>query len=171
MLTRLIPGLSVALTIAALPVVLAQDSFGDSEVMIVFQRATDAYAFAHRQIERRAGTADQREVSARLKASRATATEGALITPAVAAALRRRIAIAIRTRGCGAPEAGGVNFVVPGVNASADGTFALNACLTNALPRLPDELQYRSAGVALVLADAHHGIVVDVLHAAFPIRD
>jgi hypothetical protein len=40
-----------------------------------------------------------------------------------------------------------------------------------ALPKLPPELDYRSAGVALVLVDAHAGLVVDVLHGAFPVRN
>jgi hypothetical protein len=37
-----------------------------------------------------------------------------------------------------------------------------------ALPRLPDELQYRAVGVALILVDTHANLVVDVLHAVFP---
>jgi hypothetical protein len=34
-----------------------------------------------------------------------------------------------------------------------------------ALPALPDELEYRSAGTVLLLADAHANLVVDVLPA------
>jgi hypothetical protein len=36
------------------------------------------------------------------------------------------------------------------------------------LPRLPDELEHRARGVALVLVDTHANLIVDVLHAAFP---
>jgi hypothetical protein len=41
-------------------------------------------------------------------------------------------------------------------------------CIASVLPPLPNELEYRAAGVALLLADAHVHVVVDVLHAAFP---
>jgi len=132
----------------------AQDPFGDSQVITQFQRAADTYAFTHRQIERRSGVP-------------ARQTEGAIFTPAVAAAFRARIGRAVRDVGCDFPDAGGINFVVPGVNASASGTPPLSGCITAVLPRLPAELEYRSAGVALLLIDAHTNVVVDVLHAAF----
>jgi hypothetical protein len=40
-----------------------------------------------------------------------------------------------------------------------------------ALPKLPPELEYRSMGVALMVIDVHAGLVVDVLHGAFPARN
>ena len=41
-------------------------------------------------------------------------------------------------------------------------------CIASVLPRLPDELEYRIASVALVLLDTHANMVVDVLHGAVP---
>ena len=143
-----------ALTCALILSDAAQDPFGDTAVMIVFQRAADNYAFTHRQVERRRGTP-------------APAGEGALFTPPVAAAFRARVAIAIRRVGCKPPEPG-ISFVVPGVSTSASATLGLSSCIAAVLPPLPAELAYRTAGVALLLVDAHTGVVVDIVHAAFP---
>lgn len=126
----------------------------ESQAIVMFQRAADSYAFAHRQNDRRG----------RVPSSLA---EGTFFTPQVAATLRAWI----RIGGCELPAPVDGDFVVPRVNATTDGTRALSSCLGAVLPRLPPELEYRSAGVALVLADAHLHVVVDVLHAAFPGRD
>jgi len=123
----------------------------DDGVILQFQRAADSYAFQHRQTERR-GAAP----------APAPMVEGAFFTPPVAAALRDRL----RAAGCAA--AGGQEFVVPRVNSSTEGTSPLPSCMSAALPKLPPELEYRVAGVALLLADAHLHLVVDVLHAALP---
>jgi hypothetical protein len=123
----------------------------DASPLLQFQRAADTYAFAHRQDDRR-GTTPARLV------------EGQFFTPSVAASFRARIR---SVTGCSLPRGEG-GAVVPSVNAPVTGASPLPSCLASALPRLPEELEYRSAGVALILADAHRGIVVDVLHAAFP---
>lgn len=123
----------------------------DAAVILQFERAADSYAFAHRQDDRR-GTTPARLV------------EGEFFTPLVAAAFRARIS---GVSGCNTPERGEGGAVVPPVNTSAAGAVPLPACLIAVLPHLPEELEYRAAGVALILADAHRGTVVDVLHAAF----
>lgn len=51
------------------------------------------------------------------------------------------------------------------VNTPATGTKPISDCLRNALPALPDELEYRSAGTVLLLVDTHANLVVDVLPA------
>jgi hypothetical protein len=128
------------------------DAQSDASVILEFQRAADSYAFAHRQDERRGAPSAQ-------------LVEGRFFTPLVAAAFRARIHAA--GSAC-APEPGEGGSIVPHVNAPDTGTTALPPCLAAALPRLPPELDYRAAGVALVLADAQHHVVVDVLHGAFP---
>ena len=142
-------------TAALIAALLAQDPFGDSQVITQFQRAADSYAFTHRRVERRHDTP-------------ALNTEGALFTPPAASAFRQRLQRAIRSVGCDPPQPPGLNFVVPRVNANASGSLALSSCIGAVLPKLPAELEYRTAGVALLLVDAHTGVVVDVLHAAFP---
>jgi hypothetical protein len=129
-------------------------TFPDDQSMLQFQRAADSYAFAHRQNDRR-GRAPSPFV------------EGEFFTPMVAATFRARIL----NGGCELPGTGDRNFVVPRVNAATDGTRPLSPCLVALLPKLPAELEYRSAGVVLVLVDAHLHIVMDVLHGAFPARD
>ena len=124
----------------------------DAAVILQFERAADTYAFAHRQDDRR-GTTPARLV------------EGEFFTPIAAAAFRARIR---SVAGCNTPERGEGGAVVPSVTASSAGTIPLPSCLADVLPHLPEELEYRAAGVALLLTDAHRGIVVDVLHAAFP---
>ena len=53
--------------------------------------------------------------------------------------------------------------------AAAVGTQPLPGCVSSVLPRLPEELEYRSAGVALILLDTHANMVVDVLDGALPL--
>jgi hypothetical protein len=60
-----------------------------------------------------------------------------------------------------------LDFSVPRVNMRVDAP-PLPESGASVLPPLPDELEYRVAGVTLLLVDAHLHIVVDVLHAAFP---
>ena len=132
----------------------AQAPFDEQRVIVEFQRAADAYAFGHRQTERRGNPMT-------------LAVEGAFFTPQAAAVFRSRIQSALARGGCMVTAASGV---VPRINGGLDGTAEVPPCIVGVLPRLPDELQYRSAGVALILADAHLKVVVDVLHAAFPVR-
>lgn len=148
------------LAIAGLAIITAVDSraqepFGDAQVMIEFQRAADAYAFGHRQTERRGTTPAARQ-------------ESAILTPVVAAAFRARIRAAVSGPNCDAPRASETEFVVLRVNASTAGSQDVPSCIAAMLPGLPTELEYRVSGIALLLTDAHLAIVVDVLHAAFP---
>jgi hypothetical protein len=150
----------------------SQGDFGDAAAIVQFQRNVDSYALAHRQVQRRLGeSADQRAMAAGMRAARPSATDGDLFTPIVAAAFRSRIAIAIRKQDCNIAAPGAVSSEVPRVGALASGTKAAPSCLLGALPRLPVELEYRVASVALILLDTHANIVVDVLHGAFPTPD
>jgi hypothetical protein len=142
-------------------------AFPDTQALTQFQRAADAYAFQHRQVERRAGGADPASVTTALRAARATAVEGALFTAEAGAAFIQRIRRATSRAGCaaGAADAGAE---VPPVNGSASNTQPLDACIAAGLPPLPPELEYRRAATALLLVDAHNDIVVDVLRGALP---
>jgi hypothetical protein len=146
---RVIAVVLLALTITASRETATQI---DGAVIVQFQRAADAYAFQHRQTERRG-------------APPAPLVEGAFFTPPVAAAFRDRI----RTSGCDLPQTG--DSAVPRVNGAIGSTGPLPPCMSAALPILPPELEYRVAGVAMILADAHLHIVVDILHGAFPAKN
>jgi len=152
-------GLAIAgLAIIAVADSRAQEPFGDAVVMIDFQRAADSYAFNHRQVERRVGKP-------------IAGVEGALFTPIVSDAFRKRIRRATAGGACKLPDTAIRDFSVPRVNAPVDSSPGVPACIASILPPLPEELEYRVAGVALLLVDAHLHIVVDVLHAAFPAPD
>jgi hypothetical protein len=142
----------IALVAACAPAAYSQS---DSGAILQFQRAADSYAFAHRRDERR-------------NAAAAPLVEGQFFTPIVAAAFRGRIRAATAAAGCAVAARGEGGSEVPAMNASAARTEPLPSCVASALPRMPEELQYRVAGVALILVDAHRNVVVDVLHAAFP---
>ena len=143
----------------------------DLAAVVEFQRAADAYAFQHRQVERRAAGATARDaMAAGMRALRPRARDGDFFTPLVAAAFRSRLARALKSPGCSLGPAT-ADFAVPRPNQDAGAAPAIPACAADVLPQLPPELEYRAAGVALLLVDTHAGLVVDVLHAAFPRPD
>jgi hypothetical protein len=134
-----------------------------------FQRAADSYAFQHRQVQRRLGDSpDPTAMRAAMRAARPAPVDGELFTPVIAAAFRAQIAVTFRAGGCTRPDAAASSSVVPHPNDDASATIAIPECLKIALPTLPPELEYRVAGVALVLVDIHGRLVVDILHGAFP---
>jgi hypothetical protein len=162
--------------------VAAQETLADVRAVVEFQRAADTYAFLHRQVERRLGQAHRRagqpadaiagaELATAIVSERSSAQEGALFTPPAAAAFRRSAAKAARAPGCNPGELGSGAWAVRQVNSSAAGTTAVNPCIANALPALPDELEYRSAGTVLVLVDSHADLIVDILPALLAGRD
>lgn len=138
-------------------------------------RAADAYAFLHRQVERQIGFAHGRnrsgasieasELAAAIRAERGKEGGGVFFTPAVAAAFRDAAGRAVRAA-CDAGELRtGVSKTAYAAHSPATNTHPITPCLAGVLPRLPDELEYRSAGTVLLLVDAHANLVVDVLPA------
>ena len=162
--------------VAAIDRKVSQDTFADTHGVIEFQRAADAYAFLHRQVERRLGQAHRRagetgdvdvtELRSAIIEERSRALDSPLFMPAVVTAFRNMAGRAARTPGCDPGELrSGVWEMSHEVNSAATGTRPVNACITTALPDLPDELEYRSAGTVLLLVDVHANLVVDVLPA------
>ena len=146
-----------------------QKPFGDAAAITQFQRSVDSYAFLHRQVQRHLGdAADRNAMAVGLRAARPSAADGDVFTPIIAAAFRNRIAIAASKQGCTIAAPDTRSAEVPRVGFLAIGNQPLPSCLLGVLPRLPEELEYRVASVALVLIDTHANMVVDVLHAAFP---
>jgi hypothetical protein len=156
---------------------VARDTFADTRAVIEFQRAADCYAFLHRQVERRIGLAHRRageaedvvaaaELATGIIAERSKPPESVLFTPAVVTAFRHLAAKAAHAPGCDPGELrSGVWEMFHQVNSPATGTKPVTACVAAALPALPDELEYRSAGTVLLIVDAHANLVVDVLPA------
>jgi hypothetical protein len=163
-----------AATVCVVAVVCATASsaraqeFADSAAIVQFQRSVDSYAFQHRQIQRRLGEgAEQRAMASGMHAARPSA-DGDYFTPIIASAFRNRIAFALRTQDCKVAAAGTSSSEVPRVGSVAPDTYDLPKCVLSVLPRLPEELEYRAASVAIILLDTHANMVVDVLHGAFP---
>lgn len=138
--------------------------------IVEFQRAADAYAFLHRQVERRLGGAHRRDANEAAQLAAAIIAErgespAAFFTPAVVPVFRERAIDAVHG-GCDAGELRtGAWEMLHGVHSPATGTRPVTACIAAALPHLPDELEYRSAGTVLLLVDPHANLVVDVLPA------
>ena len=167
----------IVATVAGIDRVVLQATFTDVRAAVEFQRSADAYAFLHRQIERRLGQEHRKaglpvnsieaaELSAAIIAARSTATEGSLFSPEVAAAFRQIAAKAVRSPGCNPGELRtGAWELSRVVHSTATGTRPIAACIATALPALPEELEYRSAGTVLLLVDSHANLVVDILPA------
>ena len=176
--TRLRAAAGIAATlvagIAAIDHVVAQGTFSNSRTVTEFQRAADAYAFVHRQVERRIGMAHRRtgdpadsigasELATGIIAERPR--PAVLFTPTVVAMFRDAALMALRA-GCDAGELRtGVWELSHEAYAPAAGSRPISPCMASALPELPDELEYRSAGTVLLLVDPHANLVVDVLPA------
>lgn len=147
----------------------AQSTFGDAAAITQFQRSVDSYAFQHRQVQRDLGEAADRDAMALgLHRARPDSADGDIFTPIVAAAFRSRIGVALRTPGCTIDVPAAWSSEVPRVGPLTLRTQPVPNCIASVLPRLPDELEYRIASVALVLLDTHANMVVDVLHGAVP---
>ena len=167
----------IVATVTGIDRAVVQATFPDVRAAVEFQRSADAYAFLHRQIERRLGqehrkvglpvnSIESTELSAAIIAARSTAAEGSLFTPGVAAAFRQIAAGASRSPGCDPGELRtGAWDLSRVVHSTATGTRPIAACIAAALPALPEELEYRSAGTVLVLVDSHANLVVDILPA------
>ena len=166
--------------VAAVDRTMAQEIFADTRAVIEFQRAADAYAFMHRQVERRIGVAHRRtgdpvdvigasELAAGILSERPRPV--VLFTPAVVAMFRDAALTALRA-GCDAGELRtGVWELSHEPYAPAAGSRPVSRCMVLALPDLPEELEYRSAGTVLLLVDPHANLVVDVLPALLAGRE
>jgi hypothetical protein len=134
----------------------------DQRAVVEFQRAADAYAFLHRQVERRVGR-DAAALAAGIIDERPRPS--VLFTPEVVAMFRDAALGALRA-GCDAGELRtGVWELSHEPYGWATGSRTVSPCMVAALPHLPDELEYRSAGTVLLLVDPHANLVVDVLPA------
>jgi len=106
-------------------------------------------------------------ISAFQRAALPQAADGDFFTPMTSDAFRYRIASRLKAPGCTVAGWSASRSEVPRVGVLTISTEPLPTCLVHVLPRLPEELEYRKAGVAVVLVDTHANMVVDVLHGAF----
>ena len=187
MVTRFIATITVGLILTA-PIA----GFGEARIpeqpapVHQFNEAIRHYTELHRRLERHLPpsrvTEHAREIfetsdamAAAIRSARATAREGDLFTPDVAAYLRTRISEALTAHGFLPEELVAANVeeaLSEAAQPTVNGRFpwmrgaAMWPCVLEALPALPEELEYRMVGRDLVLVDVHADLVVDILRDA-----
>ena len=158
----------------------------DAKVMVEFEERVNAYGALHRKLEAtlpnlpREATpeqidAHQMALAPLIARARANAKAGDIFTKEVRALFRRSL-----RRVLTGPEGAGLKAAImddnPGrlrlhVNArypaSAPVTTVPPQVLT-ALPKLPEELEYRFIGRRLILLDVHAHIVADYIESVLP---
>ena len=174
-------GPTLVAVVAAVFLILAgapgypQSSVTENAAIRQFQSAADDYAFLHRRLQRGLGpreiTASSESVQIAMdamatviRAARPEARPGDLFTPAVQVALRARVAKALRANAYTSADVYDREAPLK-VNGSLPRTGAkpVLPCILEALPRLPEELEYRIVGSDLVLIDVHAGLIVEIL--------
>jgi hypothetical protein len=172
---------AVALIVAAGPQYAAQRDVGP-DALERFQQSANEYVALRRQVERRLPpreiTRDARKIheatearAAAIRRARPNARVGDIFTADVGDAFRTRIRRALDARGYVAGDLlrqmdeEGEGWEPPIVNGrfSWRTAIATPACVLAVLPALPEELQYRFVGSALVLVDIDANLIVDVL--------
>jgi hypothetical protein len=180
------------IVVAALVAAAFAQPLADPDGILSFVRAAEDYAFQHLRIERRMPALEVNAnaetirraidaMAAAVRAARPDATQGDFFNPAAQAAIRTRLARALRTHALtpadvlAAELADGVDS--RGVVLKVHDTFpwalstAMTPCLLEALPPLPPELQYRLVGRDLILIDVHASLVIDILPRALGAGD
>jgi hypothetical protein len=176
-------------SLIAVALASAQSASPDEAVLSGFQNRVAAYVALHRQLEGPLPTLEVSDdperihlamdaLAGEIRRVRWNAKQGDIVTPDVAAALRRTIGAALAEH----PELD-VLYVIfdeyppglkirPIVNArfpAVVGPGMMPSCILWALPELPEELQYRFVGRDLVLWDVHANLIVDIVPDAVPV--
>jgi hypothetical protein len=159
--------------------------------MQAFEDRVTRYVLQHRLLEATVPplqpTRDVRQIdmavqalAVRIRLARTDARPGDLITPEAGLVFRRRIAACLTAEWAAVLADNAAEVEEEGVPAGPPVVLRVNMTwpepvpfgvvppqLLAALPRLPDELQYRIVGNALVLWDHHANLIVDFLPDAF----
>jgi len=154
------------------------------QALAAFDHTTQDYAMMHRRLERPIGRIELgtpvaeinrmiRELSAGIRAQRSDARQGDFFGTDLSQVLRARVNAALLTHGFttenlrAASRVDGVDYRI--VHLQVNDTFpwilgtSMFACVIEALPPLPPELQYRIVDDDLVLIDIHASLIVDIL--------
>jgi hypothetical protein len=179
--------LVVAVWLSSAALAGAQTSPPYSQPVNAFLSATHDYAQTHRRLERHIGQFDIntpidsinrmiQQLATAIRAERPGARQGEFFTPALSAELRASIARSLRDHGFTAADvrdAARVDRIdYSRIELRVNDTFpwvlgvSMFACLIDALPPLPPELQYRIVGDDLLLIDVHASLIVDILRSA-----
>jgi hypothetical protein len=158
----------------------------DAQLSANFQKHADAYMTLHRKLEATLPSPPKEQTPAQLDAhqrtlarlilhARGSAKQGDLFAQDIRAYFRRQIARALAGPD-GAQLKDSIMEENPGkIQLQINGRYPEGVPLVTmpsqilaALPRLPDELEYRFLGRRLILLDVHAQIVVDYIEDALP---
>lgn len=114
-------------------------------------------------------------LSAAIRRRRPNARPGAIFTPAVAEAIKRRISEAVRNSNLG-PALANIDDEGAGIKAptihlrfpDAAQMATMPPAILAVLPALPKELEYRIVGTYLVLRDSDAALLLDFIPGAVP---
>jgi hypothetical protein len=156
----------------------------DAQLLVEFKQRVDAYMKVHNRLEKDTPPlkrtddpvrikASQDALSAAIRAERASAVQGEVFTPEIADRLRRLMnPEMIGKKGIetnkSLKEDAPLGVVVK-VNAPYPEDAPLPTVPPNllaSLPALPDDLEYRVIGRALILRDVHANLIVDFIPRA-----
>jgi hypothetical protein len=156
----------------------------DAQILVEFKTRIDQYMDLHKRLEKEGPPlketknpahiqASQDALAARLQAARKGARPGEIFTPEIRQLIRRLMYP--ETKG---PDAKAVKEVIredapKGVPIRVNAKYPENAPLPTvppsllaALPKLPEELEYRIINRDLILRDVHANVIVDFIQNA-----
>jgi hypothetical protein len=156
----------------------------DAELQQDFKKRVDQYVELHKRFEKDVPPLKKKEDPATIKASqeglaklirgaRATAKQGEIFTPEIAALFRRLMYPEVK-----GPEGAATKKVLkedapPAIPLKVNAEYPESAALPTVppnllmnLPRLPEELEYRIVGKDLILRDVHANTIVDFIPKA-----
>jgi hypothetical protein len=145
------------------------------EVSIEFRERLDAYAELRRKLERGLPplrvTDDARELvervrklGERIRAARRSAKEGDVLTPAVSAAFRKALAAETNATTCAAlldENPGKMGLHINDTYPTHEPFSTMPPNVLAALPRMPEDIEYRLEGHDLLLLDMRARLVID----------
>jgi hypothetical protein len=165
----------------AWPAAAQQKVNADAKVLADFQSRIAKYMELHKQLERESPRLEQTKdpaaiqrsqaaMAAKLQAARKGARQGEIFTPEVQAVIRRLLNPELK-----GPDAADTKKAVEedapkGVPLKVNAKYPENAPLPTvppnllaALPRLPEDLEYRFVHRHLILRDVHADVIVDYI--------
>ena len=158
----------------------------DAQLSVEFLKRIDEYVALHRKLEAtlpkrpdHPGPADldnhERALARLIARSRANAKQGEILPPDTRAYLRRQIGRALAgpdgpsiRRSIMDENPGKVQLRVNGRYPDGVPVTTMPPPVLSALPKLPDDIEYRFIGERLILLDVHAHIVVDYMDEAIP---
>jgi hypothetical protein len=160
----------------------------DAQVLADFKKRIDGYMELHNKLEKESPPLKETKDPAKIKASqdvlaekiraaRASAKQGEIFTPETRTLLRRLMYPETKgkdgqeNKAAMKEEQGELKAVVLKVNARYPDSAPLMTVAPDilaALPRLPEDLEYRFVSKHMILLDTHANVIVDFIPNAIP---